>query len=326
MTTIQTGSIVMGIARQAVAGTPADHPAYIFGVEEGNIGVDIEREADELTSASSVDDSVSISGIAEPFNLTTRAYPGSIGAILLAALGAVVTTGSGPYTHIFDHKRPLPYITVFKKHGGGEIHRGSTAKVDSLKLEWEGNAPLSVALDGQCAGFDFPSTITPVTDEIGSPNALTPVGGTFKLAVSGTTPATAKIKGGSIELGNNVEAEVYSGAYVPQDTTEGWHEANCAFTVVPENLDQWRTLLTGSSSGTDIVTEPVLGSFEVTFVKGAVTLKVEANKVSFAMEAPPAEARGGKWETELGGICLRPSGWAGPVKFTLTNAVASYTA
>lgn len=318
---LQTGSIRFGIAAQATAGTAATDPEFIFGVSDGNIPVEQQRETDELTGGYASAGGVYISQINTPFAFSTYAFPKMLGRILEAGLGAVSSVAK---THTAVHARPLPYLTVFKEHGaGGAIHSAAAGKIDTLRFEWEANGPLIVSVDGVAAAFGFPATMTPVTDETDAAY-LRPVGGTFKLAVSGAVPALASVKGGFVEITNSAEAEHYSGTLTAGDVTEGWHEVTCGFTVVPDDLAWWRTLLTGSAAGTTMAAEPVYGSFEHVFKQGANELKLEAAKVNFAMEPPSAEAKGGKWETELAGICVRPSGWSGPLKATLKNDVTSY--
>ncbi len=72
---------------------------------------------------------------------STRVWPGSFAGLLYAVLGAVQTVGAAaPYTHTITPAAELPWCTVF---GAKDTERKARLgrKLDSLKVEWEGNAP-----------------------------------------------------------------------------------------------------------------------------------------------------------------------------------------
>lgn len=326
MTNVQTGSIRLGIGKQTALGTIATQPTYLYGVESGGIVVPLAQEPDDLTSGKRSSSSVRRGDVSNSADQVGRAFLASIGLLLYGALGDVDTTGaSAPYTHVFTLADTLPYLSVFQEFGaGGSLVALRDCKIDELTFEWEGNQPLKVSAKYNGTVVSFPTSITAGTDETGLTTYFTPVGGTFTLDVDSATPATAAIKGGKITLTNATRHEHYSGAIQAGDVSEGWHVAECAFTTVPADLATWKTIVTGTSTGTGVAASPVYGCFAHTFVSGAYSLKAEGTKVAYVCDLPQAAAGGGAAEVELAGKCMLPIDDSAPVKFTLINATASY--
>ena len=333
---VQKGSIRLGLAAETTEGTAIAAPQYLFGVESGGPIVSPTQEPDDLTSGARTSSAVFRGDTECGFELVGRANLASIGMLLWGALGAKAVTGaSAPYTHVFTIGNTLPSFTMFQSivDGAGiDVPRVAGAKCDSLTFEWEGNNPLKVSgsYRGRALSFGASDTAS-ILDEVGLTTNFIPAGGTFKLDVDSSTPATALIKGGSITLTNNVEAQFYSGTITAGGVDAGWHVAECAFTTVPADIDEWRTIITGTSSGAGVAAAPVYGSFEHVFKsQGGVAahqLKFEGLKVAFMCDLPQAEAGGGAAEVELAGACLMPTGeGASPVKVTLVNATATYAA
>ena len=328
--TVQKGSIRLGLKKQASAGTAETAPAYTFGVESGGLSTAITQEPDDLTSGARSSSTVYRSDVNNGADFTIRANLASIGCLLYGALGAVNTTGAGPYTHVFTLANSLPIYTLFQNivdGAGADIPTLSDAKVDELTLSWEGNGPVKVTakMVGRILGFASSFTAS-VADETGLTTNFGVAGGTFKLDVDSTTPVTADLKGGTVTIKNGLTADFYSGALSAGSVSEGWHTVECAFTTVPADIDTWRTIVTGTSSGSGVAASPVYGSFEVVFksTNAAHSLKLEAANVAFMCDLPVAEAGAGAAEVELAGNVLYSSGNSANVKATLINATATY--
>ena len=321
MATPNAGSIRFGIASQASAGTLATNPAYLFGVEKGDIPANPAYDDAPLTSGTATKSNRELRRLEWPFEFTTNAYQGSVGTILKHALGKCTTTGASPtFTHVFEHLRPLPAgMSVFKEYSdGGDIHAVQDGKVSSLRLSWEENAPLKLAVSGMGTVYSSPTSITAGTDETGTLTYFRPVGGTFKIDVDGTTLAARCTKGGFVELTNAISGDFCSGKLEASSISDNEHDASCGMTVKAD-VAEWEAIVAAVQAGTDLY-----GSVEWVFKSGTYTLKVEAQRVGFMPYAMPAAAGGGEIEVELGGVCYTPTGWEGPVKITLTNDVAAY--
>lgn len=319
-TPVNAGSILFGIGSQASAGTLATNPAYLFGVESGDIGFGPDFNDAPLTSGTATETDRELIRINVPFEYTTNSYLGSVGTIIKHALGDVTTTGSSPtFTHVFEHARPLPAgLSVFKVYEDGFADTLRDGKVETLRLEWDENAPLKVVVSGIGTVKDDVASVTPTTDETGTLTYFKPVGGTFKMDIDGTTVAARCVKGGHIELTNNLKADFCSGSYEASSISDNRHRAYCAMTVKGDR-DEMRAMETALQAGGDLY-----GSIEWVFKSGTHTLKIEAKRVAFIPPALPASASGDEIEVELGGRCFSSTTWTSPVKITLTNDVAAY--
>jgi hypothetical protein len=327
---VQQGSIRFGLAAEATEGTAKAAPAFVFGLETGGVIVELNQEPDDLTSGARSTSTVFRGDASVGAEFTGRAQLESVGHLAYAVLGDVATTGEAtPYTHVFTLADTLPSYTLFQgivDGAGYDIPRVNGAKCDSLTFEWEGNQPLKVTASYAGRALSFGASFTAsVTDETGLTTNFRPAGGTFELDVDSGTPATACLKGGSITLTNNLERQFCSGTLTAGSVDAGWHVAECAFTTVPTNIDQWREIVTGSAAGAAISPTPVYGSFEVLFktpASAGYSLEIEGLRVGFQCELPTAEAGAGAAEVELAGVCLNDG--TSPVTITLKNATTSY--
>ena len=318
---VETSSIIFGAANQAAFGTATASPALIFGVEEGDMLPSPQFEDANLTSGSVALTDRDLRRLEQPWSFTTRAYRPLVGMLVANALGSEVDSGSSPnFTHVMELTRPLPWLTIFRRFGlAGTINRVRDAKIQTLRLSWEENGPLMVAVNGVATVFDRPASYTAGANIIGSQDYYSPVGGTFKYSATTGAPATASVKGGFVELVNAAEADFYSGSLPAGGVSDNSFSASMGITVRPDDLTAWNAMVDAAAAGT-----PFYGSAELNFTSGAHTMKVEAGRVGFVPTEIAATGGGTAWETELGGACYTPSGAAGPVKVTIADNIASH--
>lgn len=321
---VDRGTIVLGVGKQADKDTIAANPTYAFGAESGGLKFSPQDAPIELSTSSRARYGVYRSGIDESADFGTLALPGSVGDFLMGVLGDEDVTGAeAPYTHVFTVGESRPWYTFFEQVGDLIVGIKS-CKIKSVKFEWSGNEPLKVTVSAPGLTLTFPATFTATTDEIDATTFFTPVGGTFKLAVASATPATASVLGGSVEFtATDDDPSRFSGSHEGGDIFEGWAEAAVSLTVRPDDTDDWRTMLTESDSGTALG-DPVYGSFETVFKSGTYSLTFAGSNVQFIYDLPEAAGGFTVWETDLAGTCYMPSGDTAPVVATLVNAVASY--
>lgn len=322
---IQSALAQVGIAKQTGKGSAASNPAYAHGITDGAVlTVDISQDAEERTSGARASVGVNRTGVMPGMDYTGRAHPKSVGLYTYAALGAVTTTGSGPYAHAVTLADSLPYLTAFGKLGSS-IYKVQDFKIDSLGFSWNEAEPVEMAVSGMGTVIDFAGTFVAVTDEtIGSDSGyFYASSGTFKLDVDSATAVTAAIRSGEVTISNNLEAIQLSGSISPSDVFEGRQDIECSFDLVVENLNDWRTIVTGTSSGSTASAAPIYGSFEITFTNGTDSLVLAATKVAFTTDFPDADPAGGPVTLSLAGIVVRPS-TGSPMTVTTTNGVASY--
>ena len=315
---------VFGVAKQAGLGTLAANPTFSFGLAGGGLTVAANQEADELTGAYLSPSGAWRDKVEAGYSIETRAWVRSIGLLLYGALGTVSTNGSGPYTHTFVlSQNGTPYLSAFVKKGDGSLHGLRDCRVAELEFAWEENGPVEVKSSGPGTVWSVPGSFAPAVAEENSTNYLRPVGGTFKFSPASSTPADAQILGGSVAIKREVESWYFSGDIQAADNDAGACEVEARLTLRPTDMGLWKSLLTGSSSGTSIATTPTYGSFELTFASlSGDTLKLSATRVAFLCDFPGADPGGGADKVELAGLCYRPA--VTPITAVLVNSQQTY--
>lgn len=318
---VQSALAQVGVAKQTAKGSAAADPTFAHGVTDGTVlSVDITQDADERTSGSlgfsDVVRTAAIPGAA----FTGRAHPKTTGLYLYGALGAKSVTGAGPYTHVFTPADTLPYLTLFGKYDG-LITTVEDYKVDTLSVSFSENNPVELAIEGMGTTLTFDS-FTVGTDETAA-TYFSAASGTFKLDTDSGTAVTARISAGEISIANALSAVVLSGDITPDDMFNSQREVTCSFDIIPDNLNDWRTIVTGTSSGSSISQTALYGSFEIAFTEGTNSLTLAATRVAFLCEFPDADPAGGPVTLTLAGTVLKPSG-GNQITATLINAQASY--
>jgi hypothetical protein len=319
---IQSAIAQVGVSKQSGKGSATASATFAQGVTGGSVmTVEIAQELEERTSGVRMSPAVNRTGIMPGIDFTGRAHPKSVGMWLYGALGAVSTSGSASYTHVITVGDDLPYLTTFGKLGSN-IYSVRDLKVDALGFSFENANPVEMSVSGMGTVVGYPASFNINNDDSLSPY-FTAASGTFKLDVDSATPVTASITSGEINIANALETIMLSGAISPDDVFPGRHEAECSFDVVVANLDDWRTLVTGTSSGSSAQASPVYGSFEITFTSGTASLKLEAANVAFTTEFPEANPGGGPVSLSLAGLVVQTAAGAG-LTATLINDHASY--
>jgi hypothetical protein len=331
---VQKGKAYVGIAGQAAKGSAAADALFAHTLTGGKvIDVPVEQNADETTSGDRERSFAIRTGVSPSFGpWTAHAYMRSLGLYLLGIYGDVTDGGApGAYTHTYGVGDELPYLTAWGRLDA-EYQKVWDVKLSELGLSWDGPGPLELsvngpacAVDANAAAWDLPGG---PDDESGSDAFLIPTGGTFKIAAEGDAPATALITGGEIKISNELEPIPDSASLLPGLLAEKMLATEVTLKVVPEDLGLWRTILTGSASGTTPQETPAYGSFEITFVEhgsGTGTLALRAHKVAFMCDFPDVDPAGGHVELDLAGVCFKTSTYPGIVP-VLTNAVAEYSA
>lgn len=170
-------------------------------------------------------------------------------------------------------------------------------------------------------------TVTAWVDETGSESFLVATGGTFQIDTTGSTLASARVISGELTIKNNV-AEINPAATIESDDQwEGVQEHSLKLTIVPDNLNEFRKIITGTTAGTSAANFLPTGSISLLFKEngtGTGQLLVTASKVAFSTAFPDADPKGGAVEIELAGIAVNPVGGVVPVTYALTNNQAAY--
>jgi hypothetical protein len=309
MPPVQSALAQVGLASQAVKGTPTANPTYAFGVTGGPVIVaNTDQAISDLTSSKRNSSYVDLSTRQTGFDISTRAFTRTIGLLM--------------YTHTITPANTLPLLTTWGSLDS-TVFAVQDCMVDTLELSWDGTKPVEVKASGMGTTMNFAPTFTPGTDETGA-SFLLPIGGTFKLDVASSTPVTAKITGGSVKINNNLADRTLSGSVVPDEVFPGRQEIEASVKLLPDNLLDWRAAYTGATGGTTAQQSPVYGSYEFTFVDGTSSLKLQALRTSFIIPFPDANPSGGPTEVDASGLTIVQSGGGAALTATLINGVTSY--
>jgi hypothetical protein len=314
----------VGFAKQATKGTGIGTPLVGLPVTGGSVlSVAIEQESDGVTNVSSRvaadEDRIAIT---PGMVVNARAYARSIGLLLLGALGGDVVTGTNPYVHTITPAAALPYLTGFAQYGV-EYDKVVDLKVDQLTLSWSERRPLDVTatLLGITPTFGT-SSWTATNDDTGAARFMPP-GGVFKVDAGSGTAVVAKITGGTLSISNNLDGVPLSVAVVPDEVFEGEQAIEMSLSLQPDDLAEWKKVVTGTGTGTAIQATPVYGSFDELFTIDASNyLQIAAARVAFMCDFPDADPAGGAAEITLVGRVKKPAGVA--LTAVVKNTVAAY--
>lgn len=160
----------LGFAIQPAKGVPAD-PSDAFlmflagGTMVGSTGTDnpFEETTGSRTRSDRYVSERHVEGAPEFF-----VTPRTIGALLFAVLGDILTTGSGdPYTHLITNAMTRPWLTFWRRQSDLRIERSVDCKIDSLVLSGESGLPLRAAANVQglsaTPGDPLPPEVLPDT-------------------------------------------------------------------------------------------------------------------------------------------------------------------
>lgn len=323
---LQSGLARVGLTKQTAKGSAATNPTFSFGVTDGSVNsVDVSQDREERTlSTSLVSPAINRTQVVAGQDYTTRAFPGSVGLLLYAALGSLSTSGAGvPYTHTITPGTALPYLSLFGDLNG-IFTKIADAGLDELEISWDGTDPLEVKPSFMGCTLSWPGTYGTVTTDEEKAAYFRPTGGTFKMDAASATAVTAKIKGGSVKIGNSLEPVILSNSTVPADVFPGDKNLDVSLSLIPDDVNEWRKVITGASGGTTVSEVPIYGSFEVFFSLDANNdLKLAATNVGFMGDYPDADSGGGPVELQLDGAIILPASGAA-FTATLHNATASY--
>lgn len=320
--TLRTRSTTAGLAKQSGKGSPETDPLFTFGLT-GGVAATAEVEEDDVDATA--DTRLTLA------RNRTAVMPGSeieligmnktIGLLLLGATGAVASSGADPdFTHDFTASDDVPYFTVFGDFAG-ERTVVEDAKVGSLEVGFSGTEPAEVSAEFAGLGVEFDADDFTATDSHESPeggNFLRGVGGTFNFDGS-----TAKVSEGAVSISNELAPIVLADSVLPNDVPVTKQVVEVSLTVVPDDLDDWQAILTGSGAGSDVADTVFEAAADFTLTDGDNTLQFVANTASWIASHPEADPGGEPAELELEGVVTANSSGE-PYQFTLDNGVDSY--
>ena len=167
---INTSIGLIGVALQDGKDSAASEPSYVHGLTGGKT-FQLDRsvaQADVSCGVRAGTDSY-VESVTPGLDFETYGYADAMPLYFYAAMGNIVSTpqGGGLHSHVVTLGDILPYLTFWGRVGG-EYTRTEGCKVDTLEMDFEGNAPLEfgVTVLGMLAalGLDDPYHKQPISD------------------------------------------------------------------------------------------------------------------------------------------------------------------
>jgi hypothetical protein len=312
---------VCGFGRQTGEGAPLAVPK--FEIPMGGGGINPVRNTAELPWTDESRDAIGhyVSLIRGDFGMDVPVLPISFVALLQAALGNLVTTGTGPYDHEVTPADVLPWMTFFFGVGD-EYLTLADAKIGTLVVRGAAGGPLS----GRVEGMGKALTRTQPATKWGAPGIDEPVNpflqfikAVIKLEDTATPAATVvhNLRNFELRIENNLEA-IQTDDIGYQFVGEGRRVIRISSTdVVLEDFDFIKTTHFGSPTATELAESTIYGSMNLLF-KGSDGADITVRALEFDLprlhwegaEWPSADPGGAPITYGLAGAASKPAAGA----------------
>lgn len=324
-----------GIAFQKDRDTPATQPTYLHGLTGGSpFGASRNIANTAVACGNRAPSDARVDSIEITPSIQSLCYPDTLGWYLYAALGACKTTAladtkKGYYQHVFTMGNTVPYATIWSQIGTNNFTRSDGCKCGTLELTATGNEHLGMQADFQ--GIDAQVGIAAIPGSVEAScfgGKYTTTDCTFKIDASGSTPAEALVSEASFTIENNLSALTSIGRVTPREIAEGNLSAGCSVTTIPDDITEYKKLMTGSKTSTSLTGKVVLGSVYAKFFHTDdpnMTLEISVNHCPFTAEFPEVDPEGNEATIQFTtDAAIITAAGESPLTITLVNQVASY--
>lgn len=256
-----------GIAFQKDRDTPATQPTYLHGLTGGSpFGASRNIANTAVACGNRAPSDARVDSIEITPSIQSLCYPDTLGWYLYVALGACKTTAladtkKGYYQHVFTMGNTVPYATIWSQIGTNNFTRSDGCKCGTLELTATGNEHLAMQADFQ--GIDAQVGIAAIPGSVEAScfgGKYTTTDCTFKIDASGSTPAEALVSEASFTVENKLSALTSIGRVTPREIADGNLSAGCSVTTIPDDITEYKKLMTGSKTSTSLTGKVVLGS------------------------------------------------------------------
>jgi hypothetical protein len=294
--TVSGRNAIFGFGRQSDEGTALTVPK--FELPMGGGGINPGRETAQLPWTNNSRDPLGhyVSLVRGDFGVDLPVLPVSIAGLLQAALGSLVTTGSGPYDHEAVPADALPWETFFFGVGG-EYLTLSDAKVNRLVISGSAGGPLNARVEGMGKTIERtqPAAKWGAAGMVEDEDPFLRFIGAEILLTQDGTPATTEvhnIPNFELSIENNLDARQTDGIGY-EYIAEGSRVVRISATdVIMEDFDFIKTTHFGSATGTSPATQPIYGAMKLTFTGS----DEEASTVrSVEFDLPRLHWEGAEW-------------------------------
>lgn len=328
---------LVGAALQTNRDTPATQPTFLHGLTGGTPFAASRSIANTpVACGTRAPSDARVDTIEVNPSVESLCYPDVLGLYLYSALGGVSSSedtdgaGTGYYRHVFKMGSALPYLTLWSQVGVDNFTEADGCKCSELQMSATGNEHLAmtasfIGIDAKVGIDAIPGSLTPSCYD----GKYTTTDCTFKLDAASETPTDALVSEASFTLSNNTSALTSLGRVTPRDIADGNLSAGVSVTTIPDDITQYKKMVTGSDSSTQISGKVVMGSVYAKFMHSEdekMTLEIEYKHVPFTADYPSVDPEGAEGTIQFtadAAIITDPA--ESPVTITLVNKVESYT-
>lgn len=326
---------LVGAALQTARDTPATQPTFLHGLTGGTPFAASRSIANTpVACGTRAPSDARVDSIEVNPSVESLCYPDVLGLYLYAALGNVTSeadsvAGEGYYKHVFTMGPTLPYLTLWSQVGVDNFTEADGCKCSELQLSATGNE--HVAMTASFMGIDAKVGIDAIPGDL-DPSCYegkyTTTDCTFKLDAASETPVDALVSDASFTFTNGVTALTSIGRVTPRDVADGNLSAGVSVTTIPDDITQYKKMVTGSDSSTQISGKVVMGSVYAKFVHSddsKMTLEIQLKHVPFTADYPSVDPEGAEGTIQFtSDAAIIKSATESPVTVTLVNKVESY--
>ena len=322
-----------GAAVQTARDTPATSPAFLHGLTGGSpFGANRSIANTPVACGTRAPSDARVDSVSIEPSIEALCYPDAIGLYLYAALGEVTSAAEGSeglYKHVFKMGNVLPYLTLWSQVGVDNFTRADGCKCSQLQISATGNEHLAMTanfmgIDAQVGIDAIPGDMDPSCYE----GKFTTTDCTFKIDTASATPAEALVADCTFTFANSTSALTALGRVMPRDIADGNLSAGVTVTTIPDDITQYKKMVTGSDSSTSISGKVVLGSVYAKFNfsdNDKYYIEFEIDHVPFTAEYPSVDPEGNEGTIQFtcdAAIITSPT--ESPVTVTLVNGTESY--
>ena len=324
---------LVGVAVQASRDAAASEPSFVHGLTGGSpFGVSRSIDSTPISCGNRAPSDARVSAIEVSPSVETVAFPDALGIYLLAALGDCKTTqASENYKHVFTMGKALPYLTLWSQVGTDNFTRADGCKLSTLTLGATGNEHVTMSASfmgiGAEVGIDAIPGSVPASCYDGK---YTTTDCVFKLDTASQTPTEALVADCQFTFTNGTSGLTSLGRATPRDISDGNLSAGVTVTTIPDDITQYKKMITGSNSVTKISGKVVMGSVYAKFVhteKPDWYLEIEMKHVPFTADYPAVDPEGAEGTIQFTcdkAIVTKPD--ESPVTVTIVNGTKGYGA
>lgn len=306
---------LVGVAVQKDRDTAAAEPSFVHGLTGGSpFGVTRSIESTPVSCGNRAPADARVSAIEVSPSVETLAFPDIMGLYAYAALGkvetSVVSEGS-QYKHVITMGDALPYLTLWSQVGKDNFTRADGCKLSTLTISATGNE--HVAISASFMGIGAEVGIKGIPGSVPAScydGKYTTTDCTFKIDAASSVPTEALVADCQFTFTNGTSAHTSLGRATPRDISDGNLSAGVTVTTIPDDITQYKKMVTGSQDATSISGKVVMGSVYAKFVhteKPEWYIEVEMKHVPFTAEYPSVD----------------PEGAEGTIQFTCDKAIAT---